>query len=91
MTYSTNEIIWLFFIYSLIGWCVEVCVAALRQRKFVNRGFVNSPLCPIYGFDSVAVTIFLPELVDKPFFLFLGGFLFCSVLEYSTGALFEKI
>lgn len=91
MTYSTNEIIWLFFIYSLIGWCVEVCVAALRQRKFVNRGFVNSPLCPIYGFASVAVTIFLPELVDKPFFLFLGGFLFCSVLEYSTGALFEKI
>ena len=91
MAYSANEIIWLFYIYSFIGWCAEVCVATLRRKKFINRGFVNSPLCPIYGFAGMAIMIFLPELVNNPFFLFLGGFLICSVLEYSVGMLLEKI
>ncbi len=91
MTYSLTDFVWLFFIYSFVGWCIEVCYAAVRRRKFVNRGFVNSPLCPIYGFGAVLFALFLPELVSSPFFLFLGGMLLASVLEYSTGMLMEKI
>ena len=62
MLYTWTDLIWLFFIYSFGGWCIEVCYAAVRRRKFVNRGFVNSPLCPIYGFGSLLFGIFLPEL-----------------------------
>lgn len=91
MTYSLSDLIWLFFIYSFAGWCIEVCYAAVHRRQFVNRGFVSSPLCPIYGFGAVLFTLFLPELVSSPFFLFLGGMLLASVLEYSTGMLMEKI
>lgn len=91
MTYSLNEIMFIFYLYSAIGWCAEVCIATLRQKKFVNRGFVSGPLCPIYGFSSAAVTIFLPELVENPFFLFLGGFLLCTVIEYSAGMILEKL
>ena len=91
MTYSFGNLIWLFFIYSFVGWCVEVCYAAFRRRQFVNRGFVNSPLCPIYGFGAVLFTLFLPELVGNPFFLFLGGTVLATVLEYATGILMEKI
>lgn len=91
MTYSLSDLIWLFFIYSFAGWCIEVCYAAIRRRQFVNRGFVNSPLCPIYGFGAVLFALFLPELVSSPFFLFLGGTLLASVLEYGTGMLMEKI
>ena len=91
MIYSLSDLIWLFFIYSLAGWCIEVCYAAFRRRKFINRGFVNSPLCPIYGFGAVLFALFLPELINSPFFLFLGGMLLASVLEYSTGMLMEKI
>lgn len=91
MTYSLSDLIWLFFIYSFAGWCIEVCYAAIRRRQFVNRGFVNSPLCPIYGFGAVLFALFLPELVSSPFFLFLGGMLLASVLEYGTGMLMEKI
>ena len=43
-------ILWYFFVYAFLGWCSEVCYAALRTGKFVNRGFLNGPLCPIYGF-----------------------------------------
>ncbi len=91
MIYNLTDLIWLFFIYSFAGWCTEVCHAAVRRRKFVNRGFVNSPLCPIYGFGAVLFGIFLPELTGRPFFLFLGGMLLASILEYSTGMAMEKI
>lgn len=91
MIYTLNDLIWLFFLYSFIGWCIEVCYSAVRRRQFVNRGFVSSPLCPIYGFGSVLFAIFLQELTGNLFFLFLGGTLLATVLEYSTGMLMEKI
>ena len=91
MTYNLLQITWLFFIYSFAGWCIEVCAAAIGKRKFINRGFVNSPLCPIYGFGAALFAVFLPELTESPFFLFLGGMLIAAVLEYLTGLALEKI
>ena len=91
MLYTWTDLIWLFFVYSFAGWCIEVCYAAIRRKKFVNRGFVNSPLCPIYGFGSVLFGIFLPELIQRPFFLFLGGMLLAALLEYATGLMMERI
>lgn len=91
MIYSLTDLVWLFFIYSFAGWCMEVCYAAFSRRKFVNRGFVNSPYCTIYGFSAVLFAVFLPELADSVFFLFLGGLLLASVVEYTTGMLMEKI
>lgn len=91
MTYSLLQITWLFFIYSFVGWCIEVCAAAIQRRKFINRGFVSSPLCPIYGFGAALFAVFLPELKENIFFLFLGGMVISTVLEYITGILMEKI
>lgn len=91
MAYTLTDLVWLFFLYSFIGWCVEVLYAALSRRQFVNRGFVNSPLCPIYGFGAVLFAVFLQELTGNLFFLFLGGMLMATVLEYSTGMIMEKI
>ena len=91
MTITWLCLFWLFFFYSFIGWCIEVCAAAVQHRKFVNRGFVAGPLCPIYGFGAILFEIFLPELTEDPFFLFLGGFVLASLLEYSTGMFFEKV
>lgn len=91
MQYTFTDLIWLFFIYSFAGWCLEVCYAAVHRKGFVNRGFVNSPVCPIYGFSAVLFALFLPELTESPFFLFLGDMLLASMLEYATGMLMEKI
>lgn len=91
MTYAIRDLVWLFFVYSFAGWCIEVCYAAFRRRQFVNRGFVSSPLCPIYGVGAVLFAVFLPELTAEPFFLFLWGMVLASLLEYSTGMLMEKI
>lgn len=89
--YTLSDLVWLFFIYSFVGWCTEVCYAAICKKKFVNRGFVNSPFCPIYGFGAVLFAVFLPELTSNPFFLFLGGLILATMLEYATGMLMEKI
>ncbi len=91
MEYTIYGLVWLFFTYSFIGWCVEVCAAAIRKRKFINRGFVAEPLCPIYGNGAILFAIFLSDLKTSPFFLFLGGVILASILEYSTGKLLETI
>lgn len=91
MEYTGYELLWLYVIYSFVGWCGEVAVAAVKKHKFINRGFVNGPLCPIYGAGAAAFAIFLPELRNHIFFLFLGGLILASFIEYMTGRLMEKI
>ena len=91
MTYNIYQLLWIFFIYSFIGWCGEVVLAAVNRHKFVNRGFVSCPLCPVYGAGAVAVSVFLPELEERLFFLFLGGMIVTAFVEYLTGRLLELI
>ena len=44
-----------FLIYSFLGWCTEVAYAAVCEGRVVNRGFLNGPVCPIYGFGILTV------------------------------------
>ena len=66
-------LLWSFLIWSFLGWCAGVAVASLRRRTFVNTGFLDLPLCPVYGTAAVLFSIFLNDLKDHLFFLFLGG------------------
>ena len=91
MQYTFYELVWLYYIYSFIGWVAEAGVAAYKRHTFVNRGFVNGPLCPIYGAGAVAVAVFLPELKHRIAFLFLGGMIITTFIEYLTGRLMEKL
>lgn len=83
--------LWVFFIYAFLGWCTEVSYAATKTGKFVNRGFLNGPWCPIYGFGVVIVLAFLEPLKDNLFLLFLGSVVLTSALEWLTGFLLEKL
>jgi uncharacterized membrane protein len=82
--------IWLFFIYAFIGWCSEVAYAAAETGRFVNRGFLNGPLCPVYGFGVVTVLTLLTPLKDNILVLFVGSVILTSVLEWLTGWILEK-
>ena len=85
------QFFWIFFIYAFLGWCTEVSYAALNTGRFVNRGFLNGPVCPIYGFGVVIVLACLTPLKKNFFFLFLGSVLLTSALEWITGFVLEKI
>lgn len=85
------QFLWIFFIYAFLGWCTEVSYAALMTGRFVNRGFLNGPVCPIYGFGVVIVMACLEPLRDNLLILFLGSILLTSLLEWVTGFVLEKI
>lgn len=89
MVYSFYQLLWLYMIYSFIGWCGEVVVAAVKRHRFVNRGAVSGPFCPIYGLGAAVVAVFFPELKGNPFFLFLGGMVVNTFVEYVTGRIME--
>ena len=85
------QIVWIFFIYAFLGWCTEVSYAALVTGRFVNRGFLNGPVCPIYGFGVVVVLACLTPLADFLPVLFVGSVLLTSLLEWLTGFVLEKL
>ena len=89
MVHSIYDLLWLYMIYSFIGWGMEVAAAAVKRHKFVNRGAVSGPFCPVYGAGAVAVAVFLPELKHHLVFLFLGGMIVTTSVEYVTGRFME--
>ena len=85
------ELIWIFILYAVLGWMVEVIYAGVCEAKFVNRGFLNGPLCPIYGFGMLIVIEVLYPMKDNWFLLYIGAFVLTTVLEYLTGLILEKV
>lgn len=85
------ECFWYFFAYAFLGWCCEVCFAAAKDGKFVNRGFLNGPVCPIYGFGVVIVVELLTPVKENLFLLFVCSVLLTSALEWVTGFVLEKV
>ena len=88
MLYQT---LWFFYVYAFLGWCMEVSYAALHTGRFVNRGFLNGPVCPIYGFGVVLVLWALEPLAGNTLLLFLGSVVLTSLLEWLTGFALEKL
>lgn len=65
------DLLWYFTIYSFLGWCSEVIFATVTTGKFVNRGFLNGPVCPIYGFGMSLVLLVLLPFSDNIPLLFI--------------------
>ena len=91
MPVSFYEVVWIFLIYAFIGWCTEVTYAAVDTGKFVNRGFLNGPVCPVYGCGVLLVVVVLTPLKDNLLVLFLGSVGLTTTIEYITGFLLEKL
>ena len=90
MPQNIYQALWIFIIYAFLGWCSEVAFAAVNKGKFVNRGFLNGPVCPIYGVGMLIVVLCLWSLRDRPLLLFLGSALLTTALEFVTGFVLEK-
>lgn len=88
---SFYDIVIYFVLFAIAGYICEVIFAAIVLGKFVNRGFLNGPWCPIYGFGVVIVAICLKPLSESLLVLFIGLVLLTSVLEYFTGYILEKV
>ena len=87
---TAQRIILSFTIYSFLGWLCESVYCSIPAKKFINRGFLNGPFCPVYGFGALIVIFLLSPYENSLLALFLCGTLATSTLEYITGFLLEK-
>lgn len=91
MDYSAYQLLWFFLVYAFLGWLGETALAAAKKRRLLNRGFLSAPFSPVYGLAGVLFALFLPELREDIFFLFLFGMILATALELATGVLLERI
>ena len=59
------KIIAYFILYSFIGWAIESIYKSILQKKWVNTGFLNGPICPIYGIGALIMFLFLNKLHNR--------------------------
>lgn len=81
----------IFFIYSVAGWFIEVTISSIDSKQISNRGFLIGPYCPIYGFGALILSVCLSQYRSDVAVLFCVSVVFCSVLEYFTSWIMEKL
>ncbi|MBP3635765.1 MAG: putative ABC transporter permease [Bacilli bacterium] len=91
MNYSIAFLFILFIMYSFVGWSIEVVGILITKGKFVNRGFLLGPYCPVYGFGGILMVLLLSRYIDDVITLFIMCILLFSILEYITSFIMEKL
>ncbi len=83
----------IFFIYAFAGWCLESIGGIFnpKVKKFINRGFLIGPYCPVYGIGIVMASFLLKKYINDIPALFFLAILICGTLEYFTGYIMEKL
>lgn len=85
-----DKVIFWFMLYSVTGWVYETMICSISARRFINRGFLNGPYCPIYGMGALLVLLILGRIENVVLLFVLGVVVTCS-LEYLTSYLMEKL
>lgn len=79
-----------FLFYSFVGWMYESILVSCQQHRLVNRGFLNGPLCPIYGTGAILGVAILGN-VRNPVIIFLISMVGATILEYTTSWVMEQL
>lgn len=82
--------LWDFVVFSFLGWCIDEIYYLFTEKKFVNKGFLSSPFCPMYGFAVVLVDFIFSGLAEYPIVIFLGTAFLTTALKFITGYMSEK-
>ncbi len=81
----------LFMFYSFLGWIMEIIFTLYKDKTLVNRGFLMGPYCPIYGSGCILIILLLNKYVNDPLALFVMSMVICSILEYMSSYIMEKL
>ncbi|MDO9522156.1 MAG: putative ABC transporter permease [Methanocorpusculum sp.] len=92
-----------FIFYSFLGWIWETTYCSIKAKHFINRGFLNGPIIPIYGCGAVLImlavnafgTLALPTPtiafnIINILVVFFGGMLLATILEYIVAVILES-
>lgn len=103
--YTLSLLIFYFFFYSSLGWFFESVYCSIAADKWINRGFLTGPLCPIYGTGAIVFIVFLERLKDlpipvklfginisiTPLLVFLAGMVLADTVEFITSVIMENL
>lgn len=90
MLIALSKLFLWFLFYSFCGWLYESILVSIQERRLVNRGFLNGPLCPIYGTGAVLAVLVLGR-VQSPLTVFLVSMVGATALEYATSWAMERL
>lgn len=85
------DLFWRFTACSFLGWVLETAVFSIRQRRFVNRGFLAGPICPVYGFGAILLLSILGRFEQAWPLVLLFGIILTTLLEYVSSWALELI
>lgn len=91
MSYSFQQWLLFFYIYCFFGWCFESTYVSLRKHRFVNRGFLHSPLLPIYGSGAVVMLLVTLRIRSYAVLMFFAGMIGATALELVVGLVMEAV
>lgn len=75
-----------------MGWiCEVICCSMIEKKLVLNRGFLLGPYCPIYGSSALLMIFLLKRYLSDPFALFVMATLVCTIMEYLTSYIMEKL
>jgi uncharacterized membrane protein len=89
--YSLYEMCLMFLFWSFVGWMLEVVTMTFQIGEYQNRGFLNMPICPIYGVGVILAVTFFRPISDTWVLLFFASSILCTALELAVGLILEKL
>lgn len=89
--YQLKQWIFIFFIYCFFGWIWESGYKTIKNKKFINSGFLNGPWIPIYGFGALIVLFLTLPYQENIFIVFIVGMIAATLFELIVGYFMERI
>ncbi len=89
--YLPLQWLFLFFFYSLFGWCFESAYVSVLNKRLVNRGFMRGPFLPLYGAGGIMMLVVSKPYYDNIILVFIAGCIGATALEYVTGVIMETL
>ena len=89
--YSPSQWMFLFYLYSVFGWCFESIYVSIAEKKLSNRGFMRGPVIPIYGCAGIMMLVVSKPFYDNFFLVYIAGCIGATILEYVTGVIMEAM
>lgn len=89
MGYPITQLLLYFFYYAFLGWVMETCYCSFLERRYVSRGFLHGPICPIYGVGVLLMVLFFKPLTGLPVVFYVTAVVVMSAWEYLVGWFLE--
>lgn len=91
MEFHFNNWLVYFYFYCIAGWIFESGNVSVRQKKWVNRGFMKGPWLPLYGSGALVILLSTLPFEQNPIAVYFVSAISATILEYITGVVMLKL